>query len=254
MPLLVVDIGNTNIVVGLFEGSELTHSWRLSSRRDTTADEIAVMLRGLLGEHTASVEDAIIASVVPPLTAPMSAALREIAGIDALQIAPGIKTGIRILFDNPQEVGADRILNTVAAHTRYGGPAVVIDLGTATTLDVVTEQGDYVGGIITPGPQLGAEALSARAARLPRVALSVPPRVVGRNTVDSIRSGILHGHAAMLDGLVARVEEELGHAVKIIVTGGMAAAVAPLMRRFDAIDDDLTLLGLRLLYERNRSR
>ncbi len=254
MFLLVVDIGNTNIVAGLYQGETLRRSWRLSSRRDMTSDELAVLFKGLLDDDAERVRDGVVASVVPPLTAQVVAAVRALVGVDPLEVVPGIRTGLRIRTDNPQEVGADRILNAVAAHARHGGPCVVVDFGTATTLDVVTSEGDYLGGIITPGPRLGADALSARAARLPRVDLSLPPRVIGRNSVDSIRSGVLYGHAAMVDGLILRVEEELAMGVKVVVTGGTAPTIAPLMKRVDASDPDLTLEGLRLLHEFNRKR
>jgi type III pantothenate kinase len=252
--LLVVDIGNTNIVVGLYREQQLVHAWRLSSRRDVTADEFRVYLAGLLGSQVSGVRDGVVASVVPPLTSQVTETLHEMLDRDPLVVAPGIKTGLRLKMDYPQEVGADRIANAVAAQARYGGPTVVVDFGTATTLDVVTAEGDYLGGIITPGPQLGADALSARAARLPRVDLAVPPRVIGRNTIDSLRSGVVYGHAAMIDGLVRRVERDLDEGVRIIVTGGTAPLISPLMERVDGIDLDLTLEGLRLIYERNRSR
>lgn len=252
--LLAVDIGNTQIVVGVFDGAHLAASWRLSSRREATSDEIIVLLGGLLGEQKTRVSGAVVGSVVPPLTSAMLGALRHLAGgrVEPLDVAPGVRTGLKIRMDNPQEVGADRILNAVAAHERHTCPAVVVDFGTATTLDVVTADAEYLGGIITPGPGLGAEALSVRAARLPRVDLSVPPRVIGRNSIDAIRSGLLYGHAAMVDGLVARIEAEVGNSLAVIATGGLAPVIAPLMKRVDTIDADLTLHGLRIVYDRNR--
>lgn len=252
--LLVVDIGNTNIVIGLYREADLVHSWRLSSRRDVTADEYRVFLAGLLGEQARQVRDGVVASVVPPLTSQVVDTMREMLGREPLVVAPGIRTGLRLKMDYPQEVGADRIANAVAAQARYGGPDVVVDFGTATTLDVVTADGDYLGGIITPGPQLGADALSARAARLPRIDLAVPPRVIGRNTIDSLRSGIVYGHAAMVDGLIRRVEHDLEEHVRVIVTGGAAPLISPLMERVDEFDLDLTMEGLRLIHERNRAR
>jgi type III pantothenate kinase len=252
--LLVVDIGNTNIVIGLYGEQGLIHAWRLSSRRDVTADEFGVFLSGLLQDRASRVRDGVVASVVPPVTSQVVDAIKGMLGAEPLLVAPGIKTGLRLRMDYPQEVGADRIANAVAALGRYGGPTVVVDFGTATTLDVVTAEGDYLGGIITPGPQLGADALSARAARLPRVDLAVPPRVIGRNTIDSLRSGVVYGHAAMIDGLVRRVERELDEPVRIIATGGTATLISPLMDRVDGVDLDLTLEGLRLIHERNRPR
>ncbi len=252
--LLVVDIGNTQIVAGVFAGRTLRGSWRLSSRREMTADEFAVLLRGALAEAATEIEAAVMASVVPPLTEEGRRALQRLVGSEPLLVVPGIRTGLKIRTDSPQEVGADRIVNAVAALERYGGPAVIVDFGTATTLDVVTADGEYLGGVITAGARVGIDALSVRAARLPRVDLALPPRVIGRNTMDSIRSGALHGHAAMVDGLVERIEEELGSAVTIVATGGTAGIIAPLMKRVDHIDPHLTLEGLRLLFERNSPR
>lgn len=252
--LLAIDIGNTNIVLGLFDGERLVRSWRLSTRREMTADEIGLSLRMLTAPLDARIDDAIIGSVVPPLTRPVADAVAEWIGIEPLEVGPGVKTGLRIRTDNPQEVGADRIINSVAAHRAYPGNAIVIDFGTATTLDVVTEEGDYLGGVICPGPALGAEALSLRAARLPRVDLQVPGKVIGRNSIDSIRSGLLHGHAAMVDGLVRRIEDELGRPVQVIATGGLATILGPLLARLDAVEPDLTLEGLRLVHARNRAR
>lgn len=250
--LLVVDIGNTNILVGLFDGKRWANSWRLTSRQEMTADEVVVLLSGLLGPDR--VDGGIVASVVPPLTHQVLEAIRRLTGIDPLEVAPGIRTGLKIRTDNPQEVGADRIVNAVAALALHGGPAVVVDFGTATTLDVITAEGEYLGGVICPGPKLGAEALALRTARLPRVDLNLPSRVIGRNTVDSIRSGLMHGHAAMVDGLVIRIERELGQPVKVVATGGLAALLAPCLQRIDAVDPWLTLEGLRLLHDRNCGR
>ena len=250
--LLAIDVGNTHVVIGLFDREHLVHSWRVSSRREMTADELLVLFAGLLGGNVHRIDDAVVGSVVPPLTASLLEALAKLTGARPLEVAPGVKTGLKIRMDNPQEVGADRILNAVAANARYEGPTIVVDFGTATTLDVVTADAEYLGGIITPGPRLGAEALSLRAARLPRVDLSVPPRVLGRNSIDAIRSGLLHGHAAMIDGLVKRIEAEVGDVRTIVVTGGLAEVIAPLMTRVDANAPDLTLEGLRLVHARNR--
>ncbi|MFN7966048.1 MAG: type III pantothenate kinase [Acidobacteriota bacterium] len=254
MGLLAVDIGNSNMVVGLFQGEQLVHSWRLASRRENTADEIEALLGLLLGSQRAEVSHSVLASVVPALTAPTSEAIARLTGSPPLEVAPGIKTGLKIRTDNPAEVGADRIVNAVAALSLFGGPAIVVDLGTATTLDVVTAAGEYLGGLICPGPQLGADALSTRAARLPRVELSVPGGVVGHNTVDAMRAGVMFGHAAMVDGLVSKIQEELGIKAKIILTGGLASTVAPLLDHYDVIAPQLTLDGLRLVWDRSRSR
>ncbi len=254
MGLLAVDIGNSNMVVGLFQGEQLVHSWRLASRRENTADEIEALLGLLLGSRRSEVSHSVLASVVPALTAPTSEAIARLTGAAPLEVAPGIKTGLKIRTDNPAEVGADRIVNAVAALSLFGGPAIVVDLGTATTLDVVTAAGEYLGGLICPGPQLGADALSARAARLPRIELSVPSEVVGHNTVDAMRAGVMFGHAAMVDGLVSRIQKELGIEAKIILTGGLASTVAPLLDHYDVIAPQLTLDGLRLVWDRSRSR
>ncbi len=250
--LLAIDVGNTHVVIGLFDGARLVRSWRVSSRRDMTSDELLVLFGGLLGERVGEIGSAVVGSVVPPLTSSLLEALTALTGTRPLEVAPGVRTGLKIRMDNPQEVGADRILNAVAACERYEGPTIIVDFGTATTLDVVTADAEYLGGIITPGPRLGAEALSLRAARLPRVDLSVPQRVLGRNSIDAIRSGLLHGHAAMVDGLARRIEDEVGVVRTIVVTGGLADVIAPLMTRVDANDADLTLEGLRLVHERNR--
>ncbi|MDH3284422.1 MAG: type III pantothenate kinase [Acidobacteriota bacterium] len=250
--LLAVDVGNTHVVVGLFAGERLDRSWRISTRRQATADEFGVLLVGLLGDAADEVTAGIVSSVVPPLTGQVFEALARLTGREPLVVAPGVKTGLEIRTDNPQEVGADRIINAVAAHARHGGPLVVVDFGTATTLDVVTADGAYLGGIIAPGPHIGAEVLSERAARLPRVDLTIPRRVIGRNTLDSIRSGLLYGHVELVDGLVRRVEAELGESVRVVATGGLATLIGPHLGRLDATDDDLTLFGLRLVHERNR--
>lgn len=252
--LLAVDIGNTHVVVGLFDGEELARSWRLSTRREMTSDEITVLLESLLGDYAGQVPDAVVGSVVPPLTSGYLEALQRLGCEAPLEVAPGIRTGLKIRMDNPQEVGADRILNALAASESYPCPAVIVDFGTATTLDIVTAEGEYVGGIITAGPRLGAEALALRAARLPRVDLTVPARVVGKNSVDALRSGLVIGHAAMIDGLIERIEKELGDSLSVIVTGGLARIIAPIMRRVDANDPDLTLEGLRLVHSRNAKR
>ncbi|UCF67753.1 MAG: type III pantothenate kinase [Acidobacteriota bacterium] len=261
--LLAVDIGNTQIVVGLFDGERLARSWRLASRQDLTSDEFRVLLGGLLGASSTNVHDSVVGSVVPALTAELARALEELIGQPSLIIAPGVRTGVKICTDNPHEVGADRIVNAAAAvHTlaavrgpgEAARPIVVVDFGTATTLDVVTAEGEYLGGIITAGPSISAEALATRAARLARVELTQPPRVIGRNTVDSIRSGLIYGHAALIEGLLGRIETELGEPVRVVVTGGLSAVIAPLLSRVDAEDPGLTLRGLSLIYHRPRAR
>ena len=254
--LLAVDVGNTNTVLGLYEGSELLRHWRLTSRRDMTSDEIALSIEGLLrtipgGRPPDSV---IVASVVPSLRFPMRQAFRQLFEKDPLFVEPGIRTGMPILYETPQEVGADRIVNAVAAFTRLGGPCIVVDFGTATTFDVVTAKGEYSGGVIVPGISISAEALFEKAARLWRVEIRKPERVVGRTTSGSIQSGLYFGYLSLVDGMIDRIAREMGGTVKprVIATGGLAELFAGASERIDEVDPLLTLTGLRLIHERNR--
>lgn len=254
--LLVIDVGNTNIVYGLFRGAELLHQFRVESSRGRTADEYAVILRQLLamsGIEATDVDAAIVASVVPSLTDPMVALVRRAFGHEAMVVGPGIKSGMPILYENPKEVGADRIVNAVAAYEATKGAVIVVDFGTATTFDCVTPKGEYLGGVIAPGIQISADALFSRAAKLPRVEVAKPPKVVGRNTLHSMQSGIVYGYVGLVDGLIDRLNDELGYPSKVIATGGLATLIAPLSRTIEAVDDVLTLTGLRLIFERNRS-
>ena len=252
--LLAIDVGNTNIVYGLFEQQALVHQFRVETSRNRTADEYSVIIRQLLsmrGVEPAQVQAAIIASVVPALTDPMRDLVRRAFDLDAVVVGPGIKTGMAILYDNPREVGADRIVNAVAAYERYRTGLIVVDFGTATTFDCVNPKGEYMGGVIAPGIQISADALFTHAAKLPRVEIQRPPRVVGRNTQHSMQSGIVFGYVGLVDGLVDRLAAEMAFLeCAVVATGGLARLIAPLSRTVKDVDDDLTLTGLRILHER----
>jgi type III pantothenate kinase len=253
--LLVVDVGNSHTVFGIFDGERLAADWRFSTHHGRTADEWAVEIAGALairGLGREAVDAAILSSVVPPLTGTIAEMIETFFGVDPLQVGPGIKTGIRILYENPQEVGADRIVNSVAALSRVGGPAIVVDLGTATTFDALSAADEYLGGIITPGLQISADSLFARAAKLPRVEVRRPPRLIGRNTVHSIQSGLYYGYASMINGVLDLMRAEMEGEPKVLVTGGLARALAPDLRGITLIDPNLTLEGLRLIHLKNR--
>jgi type III pantothenate kinase len=248
--LLVVDVGNTNVVLGLYRGEQLVSSWRLATARERTTDEYGILARQLIG--TTQLEGAVVASVVPPLNFSVASMIRKYFDIDPLFVEPGVKTGIAIHVDNPQEVGADRIVNCVAAHSAYGGPSIIVDFGTATTFDVVTADAEYVGGVIAPGLNISAEALFARAARLPRVDIRRPPTVIGTNTVVNMQSGIYYGYIGLVDGILARMKQEVSGVRHVVATGGLAALLAEESEHIDAVDEDLTLKGLKIIYDRNR--
>jgi type III pantothenate kinase len=252
--LLVADIGNTHTVLGLYEGTSLAHDFRIESNKGRTLDELHVLLRSLLdvvGVARDRVSAAIVASVVPAVTDTTMRAIELAFGRTPLLVGPGIRTGMPILYENPREVGADRIVNAVAAFELVNGPLIVVDFGTATTFDVVSPKGEYLGGVICPGIQISADALFSRAAKLPRVEVAKPPKVIGRNTVHSMQSGIVYGYVGLVDGMVDRIVSELGHPCAVLATGGLARLVAPESKKIERVEEFLTLDGLRILYERN---
>jgi type III pantothenate kinase len=252
--LLAIDVGNTNTVLGVYRAGELVRHWRIQTEPDRTVDEYGVLLQGLFGASAIdrAIDGAIISCVVPPMQKTVEAVSREYLRVEPMTVGPGIKTGMPILYDNPKEVGADRIVNAVAAYERTRGTTIVVDFGTATTLDYISAKGEYVGGVITPGPGISLDALYQRAAKLYRVEMVKPPRVVGRNTIQAIQSGIIYGYVAMVDGLVRRIQEENGVMARVIATGGFAVLLAPESQTIEEVDEFLTLDGLRILYERNR--
>jgi type III pantothenate kinase len=252
--LLAVDVGNTNTVLGVFRGGDLFAHWRIETRASRTSDEYAVLVRSLLeleGFAWGSLDAGIISSVVPPAVFGIQRFFKAYLGAPALVVGPGIKTGMPILYENPREVGADRIVNAVAAFEQLKSGCIVVDFGTATTWDVVTPKGEYLGGIIAPGVQISAEALYGKAAKLPRVELARPPKVVGRNTVSSMQAGLLFGYAGMVDALVTRIRNEVDFEARCVATGGLAELIASETKTIEATDELLTLKGLKILYDRN---
>ena len=252
--LLAVDVGNTQTHLGAFRGQELVEHWRFATVRDSTADELGAALRNLLalrGMGFDDVEETIVSATVPRLGQEWSAmASRYLAPAPTL-VGPGTKTGMPIRIDNPRELGADRLVNAVAAHDRLGGPCIVIDFGTAITFDAVSGAGEYLGGIIAPGAEISLQALIDRAEKLPQIDLGEPRSLIGKSSVDAIRSGMVYGFAGLVDGIVHRMRSELGDATPTIATGGLASAVFPFTETIDEADDLLTLTGLRLIHERN---
>ena len=252
--LLVIDIGNTNIVIGLYEGDELANHWRLQTNTRKTEDEYGVLMRQLFetgGTASKCIDGAILASVVPPMQSMFVSLVKRYFGVDPLVVGPGIKTGMPILYENPREVGADRIVNAIAAFTRTAGPTIVVDFGTATTFDGISGKGEYLGGAICPGVTISADALYQRASKLPRVDVAAPNEVIGRNTVASMQAGIVFGYVSMVDGMIERFTSEYGEPMQAIATGGLGGLFAQHCNGIDAYDADLTLAGLKILWERN---
>jgi len=249
--LLAIDVGNTNTVIGLFDGTDLINSWRIKTDARTTADEMILTYRGLLANQP-DVSGIALCSTVPSVLREMRLMLeRYYADVHQVIVEPGTKTGVSVLTDNPKEVGADRIVNTIAAFHLFDGPCIVVDFGTSTNLDVISAKGDFLGGALAPGIEISIDALAQRAAHLRKVELVRPRSVIGKNTVEALQSGALYGFAGQVDGLVERIIEEIGAVTAVIATGGLAPVVLPEARTITDHEPDLTLIGLRLIYERN---
>jgi type III pantothenate kinase len=253
--LLAVNVGNTNTVLGVFRGAELEHQWRTSTETERTADELAVLFGGLLEQADLSfsnqITGVVISSVVPTSTGALRDMVQRYFNFPPVIVEPGTKTGMPILTDNPRELGADRVVNALAAYSRYGGPCIVIDFGTATTYDAVSEKGEFLGGAIAPGLQTKNASLSRETARLPQVELQAPRTAIGKNTVDAIQSALIFGTAAEADGMIERIRKEFGGDATVVATGGLAPLVIPHCQFVDEHDPWLTLEGLRLVFERN---
>jgi type III pantothenate kinase len=253
--LLAIDIGNTNVVLGVFDKDKLVENWRVGTNAQITPDEYAMTFKDLFnfaGIEFKLITGVIISTVVPPLLPVMTEMSRKYFRIEPMIVTHEIKSGITIRYDNPKEVGADRIVNAAAAYKIYGGPIIIVDFGTATTFCAVTKDGEYLGGAITPGVKISAEALFQRASKLPRVELTKPPKVIGTDTISAMQAGIIYGYAGLVDGIVERMKKELSSHAKVVATGGLAELVSPETKTIQEVKPHLTLEGLRLLYEINR--
>jgi type III pantothenate kinase len=254
--LLVFDVGNTNIVLGVFQGETLFESWRVSTDKHRTDDEYAILVRQLFefkGLDMAAIDDIIVSCVVPPMLNTLSDLCRRYFHLTPYIVGPGIRTGMPILYENPREVGADRIINAVAAFEEFQSNLIVVDFGTATTFDYVTAKGEYQGGVIAPGLNISSEALFEAASKLPRVELARPPHIIARNTINSIQAGLFFGYVGLVDGIVGRMREEADRPPFVVATGGLCEIIAPASRTIDRIDPYLALKGLKIIYSRNKS-
>ena len=252
---LAIDIGNTNVTIGAFEGDSIRSTWRLETDIHKMPDEYAATIMTLLKFQRIDLEDiteVALCSTVPPLVPTFIELLEQYFKITPLIIGPGIKTGIRIRYENPREIGPDRIVNTVAGFKLYGGPTIVVDLGTGTTFDTISKEGDFIGGVIAPGPMTAAEALFSHTAALPRIQFVHPLKAIGTNTIAAMQSGIMFGYAGLVEGIVRRIEKELGEKATIVATGGYGAIFARETDVFNVINPDITLIGLRMIYQMNK--